>query len=365
MRIISIEKTLNAFSNFDTDVTVIGCAPYGNGHINDTFLVTGDTKRFILQSINSNVFKKPEEVMHNIALVTSFLKTQTDDERRVLNLVKTKDGNAFYKDADGRYWRLYDFVESSLSLDLPETTEDFYQSAIAFGEFQKLLNDFPVEKLYETIPDFHNTPDRYRKFLEAVEKDVCGRAASVAEEIKFVKDRADFYSVLFDNNKEGKLPLRVTHNDTKINNVLFDGETGEAKTVIDLDTVMPGLVAHDFGDAIRYAANTAAEDEKDLSLVHLDMDRFRAFTEGFLSEVKSALTPLEIRTLALGAFTMTAELAVRFLDDYIQGSPYFKVNYPEHNLVRTRCQIALARDMQKNLPIMEQMVRECVVAAHG
>ena len=197
MRIISIEKTLEALSNFNTDVTVIGCAPYGNGHINDTFLVTGDTKRFILQAINSNVFKKPEEVMHNISLVTSFLKSQTDDERRVLNLVNTKDGNPFYKDSDGRYWRLYDFVESSLSLDLPETTEDFYQSAIAFGEFQKLLNDFPVEKLYETIPDFHNTPDRYRKFKEAVEKDVCGRAASVQEEIKFVNDRADFYSVNF------------------------------------------------------------------------------------------------------------------------------------------------------------------------
>ncbi len=189
MPVIDIQKTLEAFSKFDTDITVIGCAPYGSGHINDTFLVTGDSKRYIFQAINSNVFKNPEEVMHNISKVTSFFKSKTDDERKVLSLVHTRDGSPFYKDDKGRYWRLYDFVEESICLDLPETIEDFYQSAIAFGEFQKHLNDFPVEELYETIPDFHNTPDRYRKFLNAVEKDVCGRAKFVAEEIKFVMDR--------------------------------------------------------------------------------------------------------------------------------------------------------------------------------
>ena len=205
MRIISIDKTLKAFSKFDTDITVIGCTPYGNGHINDTFLITGDTRRYIFQAINSNVFKKPEEVMHNISLVTSFLKSQTDDARRVLTLVNTKEGKPFYKDEDNIIWRLYVFVENSLSLDLPESTEDFYQSAIAFGEFQKFLNDFPVEKLYETIPEFHNTPDRYEKFLKAVEKDICGRAAFVSKEIKFLTERSDFYSLLFDKNNDHRL----------------------------------------------------------------------------------------------------------------------------------------------------------------
>ena len=357
MRVIDIQKTLKAFSNFNTDVTVVGCAPYGNGHINDTFLVTGDTKRYILQAINSNVFKKPEEVMHNISLVTSFLKSQTDDERSVLSLVYTKDGSPFYKDDNGRYWRLYDFVEGSLCLDLPETTEDFYQSAIAFGEFQKLLNDFPAKKLYETIPDFHNTPDRYRKFLNSVEKDVCGRAASVVEEIKFVKDRETFYTVLFDNNKEGKLPLRVTHNDTKINNVMLDLETRTALCVIDLDTIMPGFSVNDFGDSIRFGASTAAEDEKDLNKVEMDINLFETYAKGFITGCGGLLTKDEIMLMPEGVKMMTIECGMRFLTDYLEGDTYFKTKYADHNLDRCHTQFKLVADMESKWGKMKEIVK--------
>lgn len=361
MRLISIDKTLKAFSKFDTDVTVVGCAPYGNGHINDTFLVTskkgdGTDKRYILQAINSNVFKKPQEVMHNIALVTSFLKSQTNDERKVLSLVYTKKKEPFYKDKDGRYWRLYDFIEDSLCLDLPETSEDFYQSAIAFGEFQRLLNDFPVEKLYETIPDFHNTPDRYNKFLKAVEQDVCGRASGVAEEIAFVNDRKEFYPTLFDSNKEGLLPLRVTHNDTKTNNVMLDEATRTALCVIDLDTIMPGFSVNDFGDSIRFGASTAAEDEKDLSKVMMDIELFETYAKGFIKGCGGLLTKDEIMLMPEGAKMMTIECGMRFLTDYLEGDIYFKTKYPEHNLDRCRTQFKLVADMESKWDKMKEIV---------
>ena len=361
MRIINIEKTLEAFAKFDTEVTVLGCAPYGNGHINDTFLVTakniaGADKRYILQAINSNVFKKPQEVMHNIALVTSYLKSKTDDERKVLSLVHTKDGNSYFKDVDGIYWRLYDFIEDSLCLELPETNEDFYQSAIAFGEFQKLLNSFPVEELFETIPDFHNTPDRYKKFLNAVEKDICGRAKSVAKEIKFVNDRKDFYSILFDNNKKGALPLRVTHNDTKINNVMLDNKTRTALCVIDLDTIMPGFSVNDFGDSIRFGASTAAEDEKDLSKVEMDINLFETYAKGFIKGCGGLLTKEEILLMPEGAKMMTIECGMRFLTDYLEGDTYFKTKYSEHNLDRCRTQFKLVADMEKKWDKMKNII---------
>ena len=361
MRLISIDKTLAAFSEFDTAVTVIGCAPYGNGHINDTFLVTskdqfGGDKRYILQSININVFKKPQEVMHNIELVTSYLKSQTDDQRKVLSLVHTKDRKAYFTDSDGRFWRLYDFIEDSLCLELPESTEDFYQSAIAFGEFQKQLNSFPVEKLFETIPDFHNTPDRYKKFLNAVERDVCGRAASVKEEIAFVNDRRDFYSVLFDSNKNGLLPLRVTHNDTKINNVMLDRETRTALCVIDLDTIMPGFSVNDFGDSIRFGASTAAEDEKDLSKVEMDIKLFETYAKGFIKGCGGLLTKNEISLLPEGAKMMTIECGMRFLTDYLEGDTYFKTKYSDHNLDRCRTQFKLVSDMEAEWEKMKEIV---------
>lgn len=362
MKAINILKTLDAFSKFDTNETVIGCAPYGNGHINDTFLVSskdsiGADKRYILQSINTNVFKKPQEVMHNIELVTSYLKSQTDDERKVLSLVYTKDRKPYYTDSEGRFWRLYDFVEDSLCLESPETTEDFYQSAIAFGEFQQLLNSFPVEKLFETIPDFHNTPDRYEKFLKAVEKDVCGRAADVAKEIAFVNERKDFYSVLFDNNKNGALPLRVTHNDTKINNVMLDSKTRTALCVIDLDTIMPGFSVNDFGDSIRFGASTAAEDEKDLSKVEMDINLFETYAKGFIKGCGGLLTEEEIMLMPEGAKMMTVECGMRFLTDYLEGDTYFKTKHPEHNLDRCRTQFKLVADMEEKWDRMKEIVK--------
>jgi len=363
MRVKSIDKALSAFLKFATDVTVMGCVPYGNGHINDTFLVTSKTaddcdKRYILQAINTNVFKKPEEVMHNIELVTSYLKSQTDDDRKVLSLVYTKEGDSYFKDNDGSYWRLYDFIEDSICLELPESTEDFHQSAIAFGQFQKMLNSFPVEKLFETIPDFHNTPDRYKKFLAAVENDICGRAAGVAEEIAFVNDRKDFYSLLFDSNKKGLLPLRVTHNDTKINNVMLDGKTRTALCVIDLDTIMPGFSVNDFGDSIRFGASTAAEDEKDLSKVEMDINLFRTYAEGFVKGCGGLLTKDEIKLMPEGAKMMTIECGMRFLTDYLEGDTYFKTKYAEHNLDRCRTQFKLVADMEAKWDAMKKIVEE-------
>lgn len=357
----SIDSALASFSKFDTAVIAEGCVPYGNGHINDTFLVTakyesGADKRYILQAINTNVFKKPEEVMHNIELVTTYLKSQTDDKRKVLSLVYTKDGRSFFKDSEGRYWRLYDFIEDSLCLELPQSTEDFYQSAIAFGEFQKLLNSFPVEKLFETIPDFHNTPDRYKKFLNAVEKDICGRAAEVSEEIKFLVDRKDFYSVLFESNKKGLLPFRVTHNDTKINNVMLDEKTRTALCVIDLDTIMPGFSVNDFGDSIRFGASTAAEDEKDLNKVQMDINLFETYAKGFVKGCGGMLSKDEIRLMPEGAKMMTIECGMRFLTDYLEGDTYFKIKHEKHNLDRCRTQLKLVYDMESKWEKMKEIV---------
>ncbi len=359
MRMIPIEKTLAAWRAFDTADTVVGCAPYGNGHINDTFLVSGaEGKRYILQAINTNIFKKPDEVMHNIQKVTAFLRNVTADTRRVLSLVYTKDGNAYHTDADGRAWRVYDFVEDSLCLDTPESREDFYQSAMAFGEFQKQLAAFPVEELYDVIPDFHNTPDRYQKFLQAVEADVCGRAAGVQKEIAFVTARAPFYSVLEDACRAGRLPRRVTHNDTKMNNVMLDKATRNALCVIDLDTIMPGFSVNDFGDSIRFGASTAAEDEPDLSKVSLDVSLFETYVKGFLAGCGGMLTAAEIDLLPEGAKMMTVECGMRFLTDYLQGDTYFKTKYDDHNLVRCRTQFKLVADMEEKWDELKAIVRK-------
>ena len=269
---------MEILKHFEMEGEIKECSRYGNGHINDTFLVVtslldGSNKRYILQSVNINVFKKPLQVIENIQRVTEFLREKGVDERSTMHLVPSVDGNSCHI-LGGKCWRVYDFIEDSICLDLPETTEDFYQAAVAFGEFQKNLADFPAQELYESIPDFHNTPKRYRDFIEAVENDVCGRAKNVQEEIEFVKARKDFCSVLYDAKDRGEIPFRVTHNDTKMNNVMLDGKTRKALCVIDLDTIMPGFSVTDFGDAIRFGASTASEDEKDLSKVSMDIKMF-------------------------------------------------------------------------------------------
>lgn len=338
-----------------------GIRPYGSGHINDTFLVEGD-RNCILQRMNRGIFLKPEEVMENILGVTTFLKKKIaqaggNPERETLTVVPTKDQKPFYLDGQGEYWRMYYQIEGAVSYDRVERKEDFYESAVAFGNFQQLLADYPAETLHETIPGFHDTKARYEVFLQAVEADVCGRAKYTKEEIEFYQARKETACVLGELLAAGKLPLRVTHNDTKLNNILFDTVTKKALCIIDLDTVMPGLSLYDFGDAIRTGANTGAEDETDLSKIGLNLSLFETFTAGFLTGCAGSLTPLEIELLPMGAKLMTYECGIRFLADYLVGDVYFKIHREHHNLDRARTQFKLVADMEAKWEEMAEIVR--------
>lgn len=361
MRNISREQTQNAIRNFRTcGGELIDFSPYGNGHINATYLVQFKSEkkemvRYILQAINDSVFKEPLKVMENIERVTAALQKKAADKRSVLHLVDTVEGEKCYFDGS-IYWRMYDFLEDSICLELPETKEDFYQCALGFGRFQRELNEFPAESLYETIPDFHNTPKRYRDFLAAVEADLCGRAAGVQREIEFIKQRESFYPVLYENNRNSKLPLRVTHNDTKTNNVMLDAKTRKVLCVIDLDTLMPGFSVNDFGDSIRFGASTAAEDERDLSKVGLDLELFEVYAKGFLEGCGGLLGSDEIKLFPHGAKMMTIECGMRFLTDYLNGDTYFKVKYPDHNLVRCRTQLKLVEEMENHWEEMNNII---------
>ena len=347
----------NILMQFPLDGSVTTCERYGCGHINETYLVVTDNgHRYILQKVNHHIFRNVPALMENICAVTGHLRKQMNDPRRVLTVVNTVDGAAFYFDGNC-YWRLYEFVEGSICLQQPETAEDFYQSAVAFGEFQQQLNDFPADTLSETIPNFHNTVDRYRIFHEVLAADPMGRAKDVRSEIDFVLAREQEAGTLVRLLSEGKLPLRVTHNDTKLNNVMLDDETRTPLCVIDLDTVMPGLSAYDFGDSIRFGAATAAEDEKDLSKMEMSLDLFRIFTRGFLKACPG-LTDLEKEMLPMGAKLMTLECGVRFLTDYIDGDHYFSVHREGHNLDRCRTQFKLVSDMEKKWEQMAQVIRE-------
>lgn len=351
------EALFEILRGFRLDAEPVSCEPYGCGHINATYLaVTVSGRRYILQKINHHTFRDVAGLMENITSVTEFLRTKTDDLRSVLTLVKTADG-ASYLHAQEGYWRVYDFVEDTICLQQPETDEDFYQSAVGFGTFQQLLAEFPAEKLHETIPNFHNTPDRYRAFLETLERDPMRRAAQVQPEIEFALARQSEMAALQTALKAGELPLRVTHNDTKLNNVLFDRRTRKALCVLDLDTVMPGSSLYDYGDSIRFGAATAAEDEKDLSKMGINLHLFQVYTAGYLAACKS-LTPKELELLPLGAKIITLELAVRFLTDYLDGDRYFRVAYPEHNLVRARAQMKLVADMEAHWDEMQAIVAE-------
>ena len=319
--------------------------PYGNGHINTTFLVTLENgHRFILQKISDLLTRDAEHLMENIARVTEHLRKTEPDPRKVLTLLKTRDGMNYLPDATGN-WRVYHFVEDSVCLDRVESNEDFYQSALAFGHFVELLKDFPAEELTETIPDFHNTPKRFAKFHAAVEADACGRRAGVEDEIRFLFEREEEAGMLQRMRESGELPTRVTHNDTKLDNILFDAATRKPLCIIDLDTVMPGLSLYDFGDSIRFGASTGAEDEKDLSKVQLDVEKYEVFRRGF-TEACPDLTDKEKELLPMGAKVITLEQAARFLTDYLEGDPYYRIHYPEQNLDRTRTQIRLIQEME-------------------
>lgn len=342
---------------FDIKGAVKDCIPFGNGHINGTYKVITDKSTYILQFINSNVFKQPEQVMSNIEKVTDYLKTKASDNREVLDFIKSENGTICYKDCENGFWRMYEFIDCAEGVDRP-SEEEFYECALAFGRFQRLLSEFPAEELYETIPDFHNTPKRYDNFLKALEENKSGRASEAVEEINFVKNHKDFYSVLINANKEGKLPLRVSHNDTKSNNVLLDVNTHKALCVIDLDTIMPGFSVTDFGDAIRFGASTADEDEKDLTKVKLDIEKFRIYAKGFIDGCGGQLPKEEIMLLPEGAMMITLECGMRFLTDFIDGDTYFKTAYAEHNLVRCRTQFKLADEMEKHWDEMKAIVAQ-------
>lgn len=349
----------NIVKQFNISEEVLDISKYGNGHINDTLLINTDSgKRYILQKLNRNVFKEPEKVMANITAVTEYLKPRLSGNVQTLNLIPCKNGEKYTSDENNDLWRMYDFVENGVSLELPESENDFYQSAVGFGNFQNMLKDYPADTLYETIPNFHNTPERYKAFLEAVEKDPLGRVKTALEEIAFVNERKEFYSILEDSHKNGNLPLKVTHNDTKLNNVMLDAKTRKPICVMDLDTIMPGYSVNDFGDSIRFGASTAAEDEKDLSKVHFDMELFKIYTKGFLFGCNGTLTACEQELLPVGAKMMTIECGMRFLTDYILGDTYFKTEYPEHNLIRCRTQFKLVSEMEEKWEEMCRFIKE-------
>ena len=313
--------------------------------------------------MNRTVFHNPTELMQNIAQVTSFLQKKItaaggDPFRETLNLIPTTDDAWFFVDERGEFWRAFLFISDASCYDAVTDPKLFYETGNAFGRFQQMLSDFPSASLFETIPDFHNTPDRFRKFRAAVEADVCGRAAAVQDEIRFVMEREAFTHTLMDRLAEGKLPLRVTHNDTKLNNIMLDEKTRKGICVIDLDTVMPGLSVNDFGDSIRFGASTGAEDEPDLTKISCDLDLFEAYTKGFIEGCAGALTEEELNQLVNGAKMMTLECGIRFLTDYLEGDHYFKIHRDGQNLDRCRTQFKLVADMEQKEMEMQEIVNK-------
>lgn len=356
-----------AIDSFHIPGQLVGKSKYGNGHINDTFLLVYRdgcaAKRFILQRMNREIFKDPEGLMNNIMGVTAYLRSQIlkcggNPERETLNFLQTRSGDNFYTDSKNDLWRMCSYVEDTVCLESVSSPEDFYQSAVAFGRFQKLLSEYPARTLNETIPNFHNTVSRFADFKQAVESDVCGRAEGARAEIAFAMQREKDASVLVRMQENGELPLRVTHNDTKLNNVLLDRKTRKALCVIDLDTVMPGLAVNDFGDSIRFGASTALEDETDLSKVQLDLNLFEAYTKGFLEACGGSLTGNETAMLPTAAKMMTFECGIRFLADYLQGDTYFKISRSSHNLDRCRTQFKLVAEMEQKEKEMHRIVEE-------
>lgn len=355
------------FDKFQFKGNLIDYRLFGSGHINTTYIVTydhnGETRKYIVQKINENVFKNIDALMDNVFAVTSFLREKIkekggDPNRETLHYIKTKNNQKYYKSENGDSYRAYRFVDKSKSYDSVDSPDVFGKSGEAFGRFQKYLSDFPAETLNETISNFHNTIWRFEnEFIPALEKDSCGRAKDCREEIDFILARKEDYGRLVNLTQKGELPLRVTHNDTKLNNVMFDEDTDEAICVIDLDTVMPGLALYDFGDSIRFGANTCDEDEKDISKVKIDLDYFKAYAKGFLGEAGDSFNQCEIDNLAFSAKLMTLECGMRFLTDYINGDVYFKIAYDTHNLVRAKNQIALVKDMEEKMEEMESIIK--------
>ena len=363
------ERISEVLEAFDFGAPVVGAVRYGQGHINDTFVVhtqpaSGACRRFILQRMSAAAFKRPDQLMENVIGVTEYLGREIeraggDRSREALQVIRDRKGEPYYTDAEGGPWRVYPFIEGTVCCQAADTPELFAASGRAFGRFQRLLRDYPAKTLYETIPNFHNTEDRLAKLKAAVAEDPLGRAGDCRAEIDFMLEREADCSVTLQALREGALPLRVTHNDTKLNNVLMDETTGEGLCIIDLDTVMPGLAVNDFGDSIRFGANHCAEDETDLSKVALDLDLFQVYTAAFLEGTGGALTRAEIEYLPWGAKLMTLECGMRFLTDHLVGDVYFHISRPGQNLDRCRTQCKLVSDMERHWEQMKQIVAAC------
>lgn len=355
-------QILAVCDKFDFAGVVTEVKTCGNGHINNTYIITVEGgKRYILQILNTAIFKDPVGVMDNIIAVTDHIRTGLvkngeNAERGTMRVIMTRNAQNGYTDDDGRFWRAYDFVEGTICRLTLDSSDTFTRVGHAFGDFQRRLSDFDASRLMESIPNFHNTKQRYADFIAAVERNAVGRAASVKDEIKFITDRADKCALIVDALADGSLPLRVTHNDTKLSNILLDEVTEEAVCIIDLDTVMPGSSLYDFGDSVRTGAASAAEDEPDLDKVHFLPEMYKAYAKGFIKGTAGALTEKELKMLSDGAYVITLEQAIRFLSDYLDGDTYYHIDYPEHNLVRARTQLKLVTEMEAQMEDLRAFV---------
>ncbi len=376
-----LKTTTEALEAINFNGDIINVKSFGSGIINDTFLVVcndNDNKeeKYILQKINNSIFKNIELLMKNYCNICNYLKeivknTHGDVDRQTITVIPTKDGKSFFKDSKGNYWRAIKFIPNTITYDVLESSNDFYKVGKAFGKFQNMLSEYNAENLYESIPNFHNTKERFNTFLSSVKNNKVNRLDKVREEVNFILERENDTSILIDMyergelplrvTERGELPLRVTHNDTKISNILMDEKTKEGICVIDLDTIMPGLSLYDFGDAIRSGATHALEDEKDLSKVYVDLEFFEAFTKGFLEGTNSTLTKNEIEMLPMGAKVITLEQGIRFLTDYLDGDIYYKTSYEDQNLDRTRTQLKLVRDMELKWDKLKGIVNKYVL----
>lgn len=363
-RIKDYDRLKKIIKKFNINGDIVSIKPINNGIINTTYVATlSDDNRYLLQRINTNIFKEPYRLMKNIENVTDFIKSNDAKSKDNLTVIKTKEGAPLYVDKDEfshkGYYRMYNYITDSISYDKVDTPEIAYNTGKAFGHFQKVLKGYPMVLLEETIENFHNTKKRYADFLEAYRQDAVGRKQNAYKEICEIMSREDVCGIIVDLLDKKKIPYRVTHNDTKVNNVLIDPKTNEPVAVIDLDTVMPGSGLYDYGDGIRSACSTALEDEKDLSKVSIDMEKFKAYTEGYLSEMALCLKPLEVENMANSVKIITLELAMRFLEDYLNGDTYFRTDYEDHNLVRAKNQLKLVKEIEEKMPQMKVFINEC------
>ena len=361
-----MENLKTILLNFEIPESIKDVKPVGTGKINVTYEVICQNKRYILQKINADLFNPVEKLMNNISLICDYLKaklekTGGDPNRECLTIVKTKTGKSFYKTLNNEYYRVFIFIEGTKSLEVIENEKDFYYTALAYGKFNKLVSDFDASKLYEILPNFHNTPVRYQNLLEAIKNNKSKRLNTCEKEINFLKKHEKFYSCITDLLDSKKMPMRVTHNDTKLSNVLLDEKTGEPVCVVDLDTIMPGSWCYDFGDSIRSGCKSGSSDSKEANLINFRMDLFKIYVKGFLEALGKDITEIEKDNLANSAVLITLEQAIRYLSDYLDGDVYYRVNDPLQNLYRCRVQIKLAQDMLNNLEEMKNYVKSIKV----